>query len=498
MSFKGLCILLLPTLVQLARVTSSFSGGSSQDPTDEQSCMKMAKGWLPDDGVQLCSEKRFAEVSQQVACVEKAYYPFYRSNGLNWNKVPAVQKAMELCKAADFDADEALRRSECSVRAWSSGDAARAGCLTMPLEVISNYTDCITSVQGWLGEDGVDLCLKRQFATASLERACVANVYLPFYHHEGLDWNKATSVAKAIEFCKKTGFDMYPTLQYAECVVRSVRDSRKDMGAAEAQCDHYLELIRKRQECVTETQKLLYNMTVGANVVESICKKSRFDVNVSASVVACFSMARSHDDDGSGVLDSFTCMERIWRNMTGCTDQLFGPVGDSKRIVFIVDISGSMDTQIPGKSTLTRLGLMKSELADVLKTIHMDRNFTVLAFNTYVNPLPGGWMQASESKIAAAVAWINDLTASGQTNIEKALQQGMDMDGVESVHLLSDGMPNAGCTHVSCLPLSTGVPVHTTLLFPGAFENSDRANARKLLQDIADATSGTFREPQIG
>eukprot|EP00959_Pyramimonas_sp_CCMP1952_P152615 3193343-Pyramimonas_sp.AAC.1 len=97
---------------------------------------------------------------------------------------------MELCKASDFDADGALKRSECSVRAWSSGDAAKAGCLTEPPEVISNYTDCITSVKGWLGEDGVDLCLKRQFAAVSRQVACLEKSYYPFYRRDGLNWEK--------------------------------------------------------------------------------------------------------------------------------------------------------------------------------------------------------------------------------------------------------------------------------------------------------------------
>merc|ERR1719277_1241342 len=100
-----------------------------------------------------------------------------------------------------------------------------------------------------------------------------------------------------MELCRKTDFDWYPTLQYAECVVHSVRESRKELAEAEAQCDHYLALIRKRQACVTETQKLLHNMSIGAHVVESLCKKSRFDINVSASMATCFTMALSRDDD---------------------------------------------------------------------------------------------------------------------------------------------------------------------------------------------------------
>ncbi|CAK0867669.1 unnamed protein product [Prorocentrum cordatum] len=214
-------------------------------------CITSVQGWLGEDGVDLCLKRQFATASQQVACVEKAYYPFYRSNGLNWNKVPAVQKAMELCKAADFDADEALRRSECSVRAWSSGDAARAGCLTMPLEVISNYTDCITSVQGWLGEDGVDLCLKRQFATASQQVACVEKAYYPFYRSNGLNWNKVPAVQKAMELCKAADFDADEALRRSECSVRAWSSG----DAARAGClTMPLEVISNYTDCITSVQ----------------------------------------------------------------------------------------------------------------------------------------------------------------------------------------------------------------------------------------------------
>ena len=107
--------------------------------------------------------------------------PADKREGLDWDKPRSIQKAIELCKTAEFDADGALKRSECLVQAWSAGDTAKAGCLTMPSEATSNYTECVADVKGWLGEDGVDLCGKQQFATASRQVACVRKAYYPLY-----------------------------------------------------------------------------------------------------------------------------------------------------------------------------------------------------------------------------------------------------------------------------------------------------------------------------
>jgi len=135
MSLKGLCILLPSTLAQLARVTTSLSGGAAQVPTDEQSCLKIPgydflKTWFPDDGAALCSAKRFSEITEHVACVEKAYYPLYSTGDQggwrDWDESTSLNKAMEFCKAADFIADKALKLSECLVQAWTRGGYSAA------------------------------------------------------------------------------------------------------------------------------------------------------------------------------------------------------------------------------------------------------------------------------------------------------------------------------------------------------------------------------------
>jgi hypothetical protein len=51
-----------------------------------------------------------------------------------------------------------------------------------------------------------------------------------------------------------------------------------------------------------------------------------------------------------------------------------------------------------------------------------------------------------------AIRWILDMRPSGQTPMEKALNYVLDFKQLDTVYLLSDGLPNVGCTTLDCMP----------------------------------------------
>ncbi len=163
--------------------------------------------------------------------------------------------------------------------------------------------------------------------------------------------------------------------------------------------------------------------------------------------------------------------------------------GDSKKFVFLVDISGSMEgkaeTDLQGnvvaeasraaadkvggavggvagnlirsqtREQLTKLGKARKELIPAIRGLSEDSRFTVVTFENRI----GMWMQelkpATPANKNLAIAFINQLESGGGTNIYGSLEKAFELagegardpdkePGVETIFLLSDGEPSSG------------------------------------------------------
>lgn len=163
-------------------------------------------------------------------------------------------------------------------------------------------------------------------------------------------------------------------------------------------------------------------------------------------------------------------------------------VKDSKKIVFLVDISGSMEGKaetdatgnIIGSTTnkignkvadkvggiggkiirkqtsnqLTKLGKAKKELIPAIRGLSEDTYFTIFVFENNIKRWRKTLVQATSTNKNLAISFLNKLESGGGTNIygslEKSFQLAGDINnpttitGVETIFLLSDGAPSAG------------------------------------------------------
>lgn len=171
------------------------------------------------------------------------------------------------------------------------------------------------------------------------------------------------------------------------------------------------------------------------------------------------------------------------------SETYYGIKTASKRICFLIDISGSMEgktevtlqekvvaeaaekageelgEKVGGKAgkflgtqlskELTKLAKAKKELIPAIRGLSGDTYFTVIAFEAGLKAWKPALVQATTTNKNLAIIFVNGLKSGGGTNIYEALEKAFALAGngatdttqtlgVEAVFLLTDGEPSAG------------------------------------------------------
>jgi hypothetical protein len=161
------------------------------------------------------------------------------------------------------------------------------------------------------------------------------------------------------------------------------------------------------------------------------------------------------------------------------SDSYYGiETGSSKKVVYVVDISGSMEgkaeTDLKGNvistvgsktgniignkvggtvgkiiskqtnNQLTKLGKAKKELMPSIRGLSEDTYFTIIVFENAVKKLNKQLVQANATNKTLAVAYLEKLESGGGTNMSDALEEAFGLTDVETIFVLSDGSPNEG------------------------------------------------------
>ena len=207
--------------------------------------------------------------------------------------------------------------------------------------------------------------------------------------------------------------------------------------------------------------------------------------------------------------------------------------GNSKRMVFLIDISGSMEgkaetdvngniiasttnyvgTKVANKvgglagkvianqtsNQLTKLGKAKKELIPTIRGLSDDCYFTIFIFENRVTRWRKSLLQATTANKNLAIAYINKLHSGGGTNIYSSLEKAFELSvkndetsKLETIYLLSDGSPTAGkvtnptgiLSAVQSWNTNKAVTIHTI----GLGEDCDKEFMKKL----ADENNGQF------
>jgi uncharacterized protein YegL len=114
----------------------------------------------------------------------------------------------------------------------------------------------------------------------------------------------------------------------------------------------------------------------------------------------------------------------------------------SQRVCFVIDVSGSM-------ASLTGTGVKKiteaqQALLAVIKHIDPQTHINLIAFDGTAKAWHKALQQANDDSRAKAKNYVENLRASGGTNVHDAMEQAFADPDVDTIFLLSDGSPSSG------------------------------------------------------
>ncbi|XP_064931200.1 inter-alpha-trypsin inhibitor heavy chain H4 isoform X4 [Columba livia] len=123
-----------------------------------------------------------------------------------------------------------------------------------------------------------------------------------------------------------------------------------------------------------------------------------------------------------------------------------------KNVIFVIDRSGSMAGR---KIEQTRAALLK-----ILQDLHPEDHFSFITFNSKVVEWKSSLLQATAENVASATGFMRTLSASGGTDINRALLTAVSLldkaeklpeRSVSMIILLTDGQPTSGENNVEVI-----------------------------------------------
>lgn len=128
--------------------------------------------------------------------------------------------------------------------------------------------------------------------------------------------------------------------------------------------------------------------------------------------------------------------------------EFFGIQIVSHRVLFLVDVSGSMAfslrEEVVGEEAEVRFDVARRELKATIDQLDPGAFFNIITFSTGAAAWVDGVVDASEEHKRAAFEYIDRLGALGGTNVYAALDLAFRDPDVDTLVLLSDGEPEGG------------------------------------------------------
>ncbi len=137
------------------------------------------------------------------------------------------------------------------------------------------------------------------------------------------------------------------------------------------------------------------------------------------------------------------------RQTTRVESKFFGLRIISHRVIFIIDVSGSMqevlNSEYDGKTGTPRMEVARKELDRCIQGLDPSAFFNILTFSTDVDRwMDGALAVANDKNREEARTYVGKLKEGGGTNLYGAIQEAFKDLDVDTIFILSDGEPSVG------------------------------------------------------
>jgi len=181
---------------------------------------------------------------------------------------------------------------------------------------------------------------------------------------------------------------------------------------------------------------------------------------------------------------------------------IYGTV-TSKRVVFVIDLSGSMEASFTTNNgqSYSRLAFVKMELAKALQSLDQSCKFNIIMFESSTRTWQQFMQQATPANIQSAMSFVSGLQTGGATDIYGGLQTAYNYTDCDRIYFLTDGMPTSGLkTNISEILADVAqwnqarnIKIYSTAFLMGDFGGDDKAGSRNLMRKLAEITGGVYR-----
>ncbi len=129
--------------------------------------------------------------------------------------------------------------------------------------------------------------------------------------------------------------------------------------------------------------------------------------------------------------------------------KFFGIKVESHRVIFVLDVSGSMMESMYGRTIngrgAARIDVAKEELSKAVENLDAGALFNIFTFSSGVARwLPDGIGTSDDASRQEAQSWIERLGAGGGTNLYDSVREAFADKDVDTIFILSDGEPTTG------------------------------------------------------
>ena len=114
----------------------------------------------------------------------------------------------------------------------------------------------------------------------------------------------------------------------------------------------------------------------------------------------------------------------------------------SNNFALVVDTSGSMSAKV--KDGKTRLDIAKEQIAGTIERIRDGVLFNVIPFSDNALPMEEVLIEMDDTLREDAFLFVEGLRAAGGTNVYEGLAAAFEDEVVDTIYLLTDGVPSAG------------------------------------------------------
>jgi len=176
--------------------------------------------------------------------------------------------------------------------------------------------------------------------------------------------------------------------------------------------------------------------------------------------------AAASPDGSGGAGPEAAARKKAWMERTKGTS-FYGIQTRSKRIVYVLDVSSSMNAPLGSRSPTTtgtavaappgrrKIDQARSELKSSIAALPEDAVFSIVFYNHQVHEWRNGLVEATVENKTRAGEWADSIEAHGNTNIFDAVERAFGLAGrgtydkgsetaADTVFLLSDGQANRG------------------------------------------------------